>query len=313
MTAISETQAAQRCAPWTWDQGVDPIGSAPVYDTFLLVECPPPWPHDVSDIPALADAVAKDPTVRILATLPREEDDSGLLRVVHWRRRPGTGFEGTDHQVSPDQVPGLLAGLIDEPDGAHPGRVGPAPAELLLCAHGRRDVCCGRSGTLLSTEVAARRGDQLRTWRCSHTGGHRFAPTGLTFPDGRAWAFLEAETLDGIVDRTADPTDLRAHYRGSTALASWGQVVERELFERFGWDWLDHHLTRATTEFPDEQPSQPAQLARVTLEWDGPTGGGRATAEVTVTREVPVLVCGEPPENAKKTSPELALRSITYS
>jgi hypothetical protein len=32
--------------------------------------------------------------------------------------------------------------------------------------------------------------------------------------------------------------------------------------------------------------------------------------EVEVTRILPVLVCGEPPEHAKKTSPELALRSL---
>jgi hypothetical protein len=320
VTAVPETGTTQRCAPWTWDQGVDPVGSAPEYDTFLIVESPTPWPRDVSEMPALADAAARDPRTRVLAAVPRADDDSGLLRVVHWRRRsldgaPVPGFAGTDHRVRPTEVPGLLAGLIDEPGTAQPGLVGPAPAELLLCTHGKRDVCCGRSGTLLSIEVAARWGDRVRTWRCSHTGGHRFAPTGLTFPDGRAWAFLDTDVLDGIVDHTADPVDLGPHYRGLCTLPPLAQVVERELFQRFGWGWLEHHITGATVgpATPNGGSGGGPATTRVTVDWDGPTGPGSATGEVAVSRDIPVLVCGEPPENARKTSPELTLRSLTLT
>ena len=51
--------------------------------------------------------------------------------------------------------------------------------------------------------------------------------------------------------------------------------------------------------------------ATVELGWRLPDGRtGRAHGEVEVTRVLPVLVCGSPPEMAKKTSPELALRTL---
>ena len=174
---------------------------------------------------------------------------------------------------------------------------------MLLCGHGTRDGCCGRLGTRLALAAAVSLPD-VRVRRCSHTGGHRFAPTGFTLPDGRAWGFLDMEILGAVVRRSGTPP-LRGHYRGNTALDMWAQVAERELFELFGWAWLDHRVTSARTEV-----APGGRSAAVELAWDGPTGPGRATATVEVVRDVPVLVCGEPPEAAAKSSPELALRSI---
>jgi hypothetical protein len=147
----------------------------------------------------------------------------------------------------------------------------------------------------------------VRVRRCSHTGGHRYAPTGFTLPDGLAWGYLDPAVLDQVVRHAGTPP-LAGHYRGTTALDMWAQVAERELFARFGWAWLDNRITAATTALATNRRS-----AAVTLGWDGPSGPGSATATVAVSRDVPVLVCGEPPEKAKKTSPELALRSITVN
>ena len=61
-----------------------------------------------------------------------------------------------------------------------------------MCDPERRDTRCGRWGTLLHIELAARATD-VRIWHCSHTGGHRFAPTAITLPDGRAWAYVDAD------------------------------------------------------------------------------------------------------------------------
>ncbi|WP_278043923.1 sucrase ferredoxin, partial [Protofrankia symbiont of Coriaria ruscifolia] len=205
--------------------------------------------------------------------------------------------------------PGLDPGLdLDpgcSPDSGEGTKARPAPAEILLCGHGRRDRCCGRVGTRLHLDVAST-WPRVRVRRCSHTGGHRFAPTGFTFPDGRAWGFLDVPALDRIVRRGGRPGELRGRYRGNTALDQWGQVAERELFERFGWGWLDHEITSSHTEVADG-----GRLATVKLAWQGPTGAATATASVEVARDVPVLVCGEAPELAEKTSPELVLRSIT--
>jgi len=296
-----------RCSPWTKAQGVDPVGSAGTFDQLLLVEWPLPWPADVTEIPALANSAA-DGRARLMLVVPRadESEHDGLVRVVH-RRRVGTHrLAGVDHRVEHQAVPALLTDLLDAPDRDHldwPSAVGESPPEVLVCAHGRRDPCCGRWGTLLHAELAARR-TNVRVWRCSHTGGHRFAPTAITLPDGRAWAYVDADLIEGVLDRTADLSELAAHDRGCVALAPWAQAVEREVFGRLGWVWLDHEITEVTIDAAGDR-------ARVCLRWRAPDGSrGRADAEVEVTRTLPVLVCGEPPEAATKTSPEYTLRRL---
>ena len=47
-------------------------------------------------------------------------------------------------------------------------------------------------------------GGRVTVYRVSHTGGHRFAPTAMTLPDGRMWAGIEAGEVATILDRTAD-------------------------------------------------------------------------------------------------------------
>ncbi len=304
-----------RCAPWTHAQQVDPIGSATPFDALLLVEWPLPWPNDVSDIEPLAPAAA-DPRATLMTVVPRprpggDEPDDGLLRVVHHRRVGTHRFAGVDHLVPQAEIPALLARLFDEPGADHldlPSAVGVAPNDVLVCAHGRRDPCCARFGTLLQAELGLRLTD-ARVWRCSHTGGHRFAPTAITVADGRVWAWVDADLLIGVVGRTIDVAELAGHDRGTVALGSWAQAVEHELFAARGWAWLDVEIADAHTEVAGDGRS-----ARVRLAWREPSGEERrADAEVVVTRVVPVLVCGEPPDQAKKSSNELAVRSLQIS
>jgi hypothetical protein len=297
-----------RCAPWTRAQDVDPVGSATPFDALLLVEWPLPWPADVAEIAPLAEAAA-DRRAMVMAVVP--QDGSGAdrrTRVVHHRRVGTHRFEGVDHLVGRDDVPALLAALLDDVTADHLDRataVGPAARDVLVCGHGRRDPCCGRFGTLLHAEVAARRPD-LRVWRCSHTGGHRYAPTAITVETGRAWAYLDADLLLGIVDRTVDVRELRHHDRGTVALDRWGQAVEHQLLLEHGWPWLDGQLLDAVTDVAADRRS-----AEVALRWRGADGtAGAAEAHVEVARTLPVLVCGEPPAAARKTSDELAVRTL---
>lgn len=310
MTAAEQTpippDPAFRCSPWTRAHDVDPIGSAGDFDAVLLVAWPLPWPHDVSEIPVLARASAVA-GVRVMAVVPQPDavaDD--LVTVVHRRRTATNHLAGVDHRVSRAELPDLLDTLTAAPLADHltlPSVADEAPAEVLVCGHGRRDACCGRWGTLLHVEVAARWAG-VRVWRCSHTGGHRFAPTAITLPEGRAWAYVDAELLDGVVRRSGDLRALARHDRGTTALDPWAQVVERGVFQEVGWSWLDQDLTSCAIDVAPDGRS-----ATVTLAWDG----GSAIGEVEVTRVLPVLVCGEPPEHATKSSPELALRDLRIS
>jgi hypothetical protein len=257
----------------------------------------------VGEIPAFGDLQRRGlRRTRLLAARQAADEPGGPTPVTIWRRGDSGRFAGTDHVVPAGRLADGVARLLEDPraDAAHRA----APAEVLVCGHGARDGCCGRMGTRLALNVAGV-WPGVRVRRCSHTGGHRFAPTGFTLPDGRAWGFLDAGMLDAIVRRLGPPP-LRGHYRGNTALDAWGQVAERELFERFGWDWLDYQLTSSRTQIAPEGRSATVELA-----WRGPAGPGTAIAEIDVVRDVPVLVCGAPPEMAGKTAPEMALRSLS--
>jgi hypothetical protein len=292
-----------RCSDFTRAEHVDPVGSAGEHDAFFLIETPLPWPHEALEAPLLAPLVplvdaarSSGHDARVMAVVPHAE--GGPLRVVHRRRASGQGYGGTDHLVEREGLADLVAALLADPEAVLPSAAGPSPDELLVCTHGRRDVCCGGKGTVLHEQVA-QRWPGTRVWRCSHTGGHRFAPTGITFPDGRYWAFLDVALLDAIEARS-DVAPLLPHYRGLAGLDMWQQAVERELFARFGWAWLNRPISATTSSVSPEG-------ADVELS----SGDLLVRARVAVRRVVPILDCGNPPEQAKKSAPELEVRDLT--
>jgi hypothetical protein len=303
--SVGEADAADAvlCSPWTLAQEVDPCGTAGTYDQFLLVEIPQPWSPDVGAMPELAPVLGAAPRgTRVLAVVPEE---AGLAtRVTRWwRSAGGPGFVGEDHLVPTGRLGDALLQLIAGDESASVERA-EAPADLLLCSHGRRDRCCGSFGVRLFEECRDR-WPPVRVRRCSHTGGHRFAPTGVTLPDGRLWAHLDGDVLGGIVERTARPTDLHLHYRGSVAFDEATQLVERALFERHGWAWTEFIV--------DAVETTPAARGGtdVRLGWTAPDGRrGRAEATVGIGRTLPVPVCGEPLDAAVKSSRELVLERL---
>jgi len=123
------------------------------------------------------------------------------------------------------------------------------------------------------------------------------------------WAWADADLIVGVLRRTAAVADLAPHDRGSVSVPMWAQPVERELFVQHGWDWLDVQILDVAVDVADDGGS-----AHVELGWRTPDGAAwSAVADVGVTREVPVLVCGEPPEAARKSSLELEVRSLVVA
>jgi hypothetical protein len=286
-----------RCAPWTLDQGVDPIGSAVELDRLVTVEVPLPWPADVGDLPWITD-LTLSPGTRVQTIVPEVARADGTVLLTRWSA-DGARFRGTDWLVPAVDVADALAAIVagEDPDVAGE----PAPDEVLVCGHGARDRCCGGSGTRLAVEARAAL-PEVRIRRTSHLGGHRFAPTALSLPDGRVWAFLDADALAGIVDRTLPPIEARDHYRGHAGLDPWAQVVEAVGLSEEGWAAFDVDTLDADVEVAPD-----AESATVTVRWDGPAGAGERSARVGIRRRYPVLQCGLPPESAKKDAPEYQL------
>jgi len=138
-------------------------------------------------------------------------------------------------------------------------------------------------------EAVVDRWPGVRISRVSHTGGHRFAPTGISFPDGRYWGYLDVDRCDTIIERGAPVATVSASLRGTCGAESgFAQAAERAVFAEMGWDW-DRRRRRINIETRGD-------TATVVVESTDPDGRQltRHTAEIEVSRLVPVLTCGAP-------------------
>jgi len=296
-----------RCAPFHESLAVDPVGSAGAYDAFLVVEVPLPWERDVSKnepFRSLIEAVGSSTTGpdgrrwRPQAVVPA--DDAASVRVTAYEQSGDDGRRGPfarrEWCVDGADVVELSRALVAGDGEAVAGfadrleDVAPDVVDLLVCTHGRRDVCCGHLGAELYAELtAARLQEGVRVRRTSHTGGHRFAPTALTFPDGYAWAHLDAAAATALAERRGDPAESLQHCRGSSAVSGGpAQAADREAFARLGWSWPAARRRITVVDFD-------RTTMATTLHLDGTTPDGarlELRVEVELERHVPQTTCG---------------------
>jgi len=127
------------------------------------------------------------------------------------------------------QVATLSSTDIDAVRDTLPG-FNPSPAPvLMICANSKRDVCCAVRGRPVALESSSRRPGQV--WECSHTGGHRFAPTGVLLPLGQTFGRLCGTSAVAALDaatRGEVPTQLlgATYDRGRSHLSAAGQAAE---------------------------------------------------------------------------------------
>ncbi len=142
-----------------------------------------------------------------------------------------------------------------------------ATRDLLVCTHGTVDAACARFGYPLYDRLRKQHADEgLRVWRVSHFGGHVFAPTLMDMPTGHFWAYVEPPQAAQIVRRDGDVTALRGHYRGWAGMEpGFMQAAERELWQRYGWPWLD--FRRAGSVRAQDEAHEEPQWADVQIEY----------------------------------------------
>ena len=289
-----------RCSVQTTELGEPPAGSAGFARRVVLVELPLPWPKKIDQHELLIDLdLSSDKTVKILGIRASESTHLDQHRVICWEAtEPFRGFERTETVVDRSQLGAVLVSLVSEGPRAvqAPTDTDPALQDLLLCTHGSRDRCCGQLGTLLHLELDGAFEPNVRVWRTSHTGGHRFAPTGIHFPFGTTWAHLTAELTVAIVDQSLDTQLLAGHYRGNLGIDDRAaQVAEGAAFIERGWGWLDSERSVAV------RPDGDHLLATVS----GP--GDQMMIAMRTLEPMPVPVCGELIEASHKSSPQFEI------
>jgi len=103
---------------------------------------------------------------------------------------------------------------------------------VLVCTHGSRDRCCGTLGGMVFASLARQK--PAWVWQCSHLGGHRFAPTLLTFPDGMMYGRVPLEHCSELLTALAEERPWRLEYqRGNTQLPRAVQALDIQLRKQY--------------------------------------------------------------------------------
>lgn len=244
------------CSVIAKEQGDNPLGSAWAVRRMLALELELPWPEDFFAARAFPEGMGDHLTALwddhldtgILAFAPdRQRAVPGMTRIIDFRYPdpPHAAAERREY-LAPTECVGTFLPLlfVDDPaalDVAGVETVDFAGRDIFVCTHGTVDACCARFGFPLYRElhrIAAEVDDNVRVWRSTHFGGHRFAATLIDFPEGRFWGFMTPQLGRTLIARDGDAASLRGTYRGWSGYASIAaQHLEGEILMREGWPW----------------------------------------------------------------------------
>ncbi|ANY08078.1 sucrase ferredoxin [Pseudonocardia sp. HH130630-07] len=222
------------CAARSEEIGEPLAGTAPAVRRLVAVEHVGAWPRTVAahtdpDVAALSSRLRADGVVLLLIrrTGRAGRDCDGVRTVYVADLEPGASRVVSRTVRSTDDLAGITSGIDG---GSDPGTPVTDPV-MLVCAHGRRDVCCAVRGRALAADLAAEGAD---VWECTHLGGHRFAPTALVLPTGYAYGRLDTGSglaaLKAAAGGVVDPWSCRGH----AGLEPAQQVAELAVREHTG-------------------------------------------------------------------------------
>ncbi|HSF97452.1 MAG TPA: sucrase ferredoxin [Ornithinibacter sp.] len=234
LTDLSRCSAASR-------HRADPqVGTAPVASRWLLIEHQGPWAKKPLTTPPLTASLGDD-IDRISASF------GGKALLV---RRPGRRLPGEDPHswyavdtIRRTWVRGSWKTSEDLLAAAHalgtPLSVSDEDADpmVLVCTHATRDACCAVRGRPIAATLARAMPEEV--WECTHLGGHRFAGTILSLPDGACFGRLDPDNALRVIAAHRDGhTDAR-YLRGTTRWEPAVQAALAAVLERYGPDSAD--------------------------------------------------------------------------
>jgi len=316
MSEQTLTTDCQFCSVVSKTNREDPIGTVGTYDYWIVTELAQPWSEEIwqqdptirTVLAMLKNAIVNQGMkLRPIAIAPdKEYTHPGQTRVLFYSRpaQQFARYDKTEYLISDAQLVALVQALLGQSEELAQfvayQHNSDHVRELLVCTHGNVDAACSRFGyPIYKTLRQNYAGANLRVWRCSHFGGHRFAPTLIDLPQGQGWGHLEPDMLDQLVYRQGPVADLRRFYRGWTGLSKFVQIVERELWMEMGWDWLSYPRTGQVMQQDD---ADPPRWAEVRLEFQSSNGKtGACDARVALTSEI---------TTAFKSDQHLALETV---
>lgn len=224
------TRGHAGCAAICRRLGEPLIGTAPsAAVSWLLIEHPGPWPAYglPADLPAAVIRFAEEALEHAVRTqLIRRPDrkgrQAGSPAVMLAGGPPGGRWLERGSLADCDALARLdPAGIARS---GPPGFGTPAEAVLLVCAHGRREVCCARFGRPVARALAARFGPMV--WETTHVGGDRFAANLVVLPSGAYYGRLDPEDAVHVAQAALVGRVTLDRFRGSAGLPEPAQAAE---------------------------------------------------------------------------------------
>lgn len=209
--------------------------------SWLLVEHPGPW--SAAGWPVNLPA----PTARVLEAAAALSVRPQLIRPVRVRTRHRCtvvvaacrlGRRWLEVRVLSD--PRGLADLdLDAVAEGGPPGFGELSSEpvLLVCTHGKRDVCCARRGRPVSQALE----QELpgRVWETTRVGGDRFAANVVALLHGTYHGGVTADMASLLAAAALDRQVVPGHLRGTAGLSAAAQAAEFLVRREFGITALD--------------------------------------------------------------------------
>jgi hypothetical protein len=244
------------CSDSTRELGEDVIGSATNYQTYILVECPLPWISNAfnskwvpTNLKLLVEEVnqAKLPIRFLLIAndLTHKVEHTTLL-IYEKQAGLSCGYIKHEFEIPHiEQVASVVKKWLSDKISGYE-IASDVNRDILICTHGSYDKCCARYGNpfyfYAQDTIAKLKLENVRIWRSSHFGGHRFAPTAIDLPEGRYYGRLDQHSFQSILTRSGDIQDLKEVYRGWGILPPALQVLERDLMLTNGWNWFHYQV-----------------------------------------------------------------------
>lgn len=281
---------APRCSEFARSIAVLPPGTGLFLDRAILVSVPLPWPKPALKHEILMPLAPLVTGSAVISRLFAMEPTSDLIDIEVYERSGASTVRHHWQVATADDLERLATAIADCPKGSLDTLATAAttstsvPPTFLICTQGSHDSCCGTSGVALADEIEASNPSYV-VRRVSHTGGHRFSPTFLAFPEGRMWAFADSDLVDRIASDTVTAADVTHHARGWWG-AKVGPAQVAECAVRA--ELTGMAFAEPVVEPVDKIDDQPASLFRVTSD------GSTWMVRVNVARTIPSIACESP-------------------
>jgi hypothetical protein len=101
---------------------------------------------------------------------------------------------------------------------------------FLVCTNGKRDRCCAKFGTALYRAFSNVVGTAV--WQTTHLGGHRFAPTLMSFPEGVCYGHVTNDDIPQLLAAQQNGDFYLPRLRGRALYDAVTQVAEYYLCQQ---------------------------------------------------------------------------------